>query len=298
VSQPPYIFISHSSQDGEFTDFLASRLEDAGFTTWVDLDSIPDGSTWPREIQKAVEGCGAMVVVMSKSGRDSEWVERETLLAMQLRKPLFIALIDDVTLPLHLINRQFSDFRKRRDAALTRLVTALRKTSLTEPLPQPKPAEQAKLSPDPNPHNIFAFIEQLPDGPTCARIARDLFAWARSTADAVTFSGRTNPAFHAHVWVGPGGLSIFSVRAYPKQPAVEVPLQYLKDFPPYNAMPERLAVLAAFNRLMPAADRFADEKADKRPNLPLATVLAPDAHLDAFKSTMTDIVARLRAAGG
>jgi hypothetical protein len=293
----PYIFISHSSSDSEFTSYLAEQLQQAGFSAWVDIESIPDGSSWPREIQKAVEGCGAMIVVMSQAGRDSEWVERETLLAMELRKPLMIALIEDIPLPLHLINRQFSDFRKRRDGAITRMIAALKKHSLTEPLPAPKARELAKLSPDPNEHNIFRFIEQLPDGKTCAQIARDLHGWARQQADAVTFSGRTNPAFHAHVWVGVGGLTIFSVRAYPKQPAVEVPLQYLMNFPPYDAHGERLALLERFNAWLPPGEVFEDEKADKRPNIPLASALARDKHLESFKAAIGEIMRRVKDGG-
>lgn len=297
--QPPYIFISHSHQDREFTNWLAERLGKAGFHTWVDVENIPDGSSWPREIQRGVEGCGAMIVVLSRNSHDSEWVERETLLAMDLRKPLFIALIEDVPLPLHLINRQYSDFKshqtRRREQAFTRLLTALEGISLTEPLPPPTARERAKLSPDPNEHNIFKFIEQLPDGPLCARLARDLHAWARGTADAITFSGRANPAFHAHIWLGPGGVLIFSVRAFPKQPAVEVPMQYFKDFPPYDDAERRLDVLRRFNALMPANEQLDESRADKRPTLPLATTLGQDGHLDQFIVIMSEIVRDLKA---
>lgn len=290
----PYIFISHSSKDTEFTDYLALRLQEVGFSTWVDVESIPDGSSWPREIQKAVQGCGAMIVVMSNNALESEWVERETLLAMELRKPLFIALIEDITLPLHLINRQFTDFRRKRDLGMNRLLAALKKISLTEPLPEPKLRERKKLSPNPNEHNLFKFIEQLPDGKVCAEIARDLYRWACQHADAVTFSGRANPAFHAHVWVGPGGIWVFSVRAYPKRPAVEVPLQFFRDFPPYDNRAERVALLKTFNQWMPPTEQFDDEKADKRPNIPLAAALANDAHLDAFKQAMKTVIDKLR----
>src|SRR5215216_1571612 len=106
----PYIFISHSSVDREFATLLAERLEEVGFRCWVDANDIPDGSTWMREIEKAVRACGALIVVMSKDARESEWVERETLLGMELRKPLFIVRIDDEPLPLHLINRQYTDY--------------------------------------------------------------------------------------------------------------------------------------------------------------------------------------------
>jgi hypothetical protein len=292
----PYIFISHSQHDADFTHWLAAELRDAGYPVWVDIENIPPGSSWPREIQRAVEGCGAMVVVMSRPARESEWVERETLLAMDLRKPLFIALTDDTPLPLHLINRQFSDFRQRPDDALDKLTRALASVSLTEPLPPLSQREQERQSPTANERNIFKFLEQLPDGDACAAVARDLHTWARQSTDAVTFSGKANPAFHAHIWLGPGGVVIFSVRAYPKQPAVEVPLQYFKEFPPFDDPSRRRDVLAAFNTLMPDNEQFEPEKADKRPNLPLVTALALDDHLERFKTIMSDIVRDLRAA--
>jgi hypothetical protein len=94
--------------------------------------------------------------------------------------------------------------------------------------------------------------------------------------------------------VGPGGLVVFSVRAYSRQPAVEVSLQYLKEFPPYDDAAARLDVLHAFNALMPPAEQFADDRNDRRPNLPLATALATDAHRAAFKGVMMGIIENLR----
>ncbi len=225
-------------------------------------------------------------------GASSEWVERETLLAMELRKPLFIARIDETPLPLHLINRQFSDFRTRPEAAIKKLIAALKQTPLTEPLPEPKPNEQKKLSPAPNRLNFFKYVEQLPDGVENARIARALFDWARTNTDSLTFSGRSEPAFHANLWIGPGGVSVMSVRAYPKQPAVEVPLQYLMSFPPYDDRDQRLHLL---HRLDPfIAAPFADDRADRRPNVPL-TALSDAAALQRFIDLIAEIVKTLRA---
>lgn len=290
----PYIFMSHSSRDREFTHELAGRLTEAGFHCWVDVQDIPDGSTWMREIEHAVVGCGAMIVVMSKDGRESEWVERETLLAMDLRKPLFIVRIDDTPLPLHLINRQYSDFRTRPEAALKKLITALRKAPLTEPLPEPKPSEQKKLSPEPNPLNFFKYVEQLPGGAENARIARALFDWARANTDSLTFSGRSEPAFHANLWVGPGGVTVYSVRAYRRQPAVEVPLQFLISFPPYDARDVRLRLLGELNQFMGAGEQFDDHRADRRPNVPLVALATDDA-LAQFLALIGGIVTTLRA---
>lgn len=289
--EQPYIFLSHSSTDRDFTLKLAEQLTEAGFRCWVDVQAIPDGSTWAREIERAVSGCGAMIVVMSKDARDSEWVERETLLAMDLRKPIFIARIDDTPLPIHLINRQFSDFRKRPEQALKRLIAALGKVSLTAPLPAPNAREQAKQSPYPNPHNFFNYLEQLPEGEENARVARVLFDWAKDNADSITFSGRSEPAFHAHVWIGAGGVVVFSVRSFSKQPAVEVPLQYLMPFPPYDDRERRLDVVRRLNEFAP--EPLDDSRADRRPNIPLSA-LRVDGALDAFKLLLGDLFAALR----
>jgi len=283
----PYIFVSHSSKDRKFTTRLAERLHEAGFRCWIDVEDIPDGSTWMREIEQAVKDCGAMIVVMSKDGRESEWVERETLKAMELRKPLYIARIDDAPLPLHLINRQYTDFRARPEAAIKKLIAALKKA----PQPQADLRQPKKLSPEPNRLNFFKYVEQLPDGIESARIARILFAWAQNNVDSLTFSGRSEPAFHANLWVGPGGVTVFSVRAYPKQPAVEVPLQYLMNFPPYDRLETRLRILTTLNQFV--VQPFADDRSDRRPNIPLVA-LDEESALYAFTDLIGGIVETLR----
>ncbi|MBK8029012.1 MAG: toll/interleukin-1 receptor domain-containing protein [Chloroflexi bacterium] len=287
----PSIFISHSSQDRDFALKLADALTDAGYRPWVDVEAIPDGSSWAREIEKAVTECGALIVVMSKPARDSEWVEREILLALDLHKPLLIARLDDAPLPIALINRQFTDFRKRHEPAFKRLIAALGKIQFHQPPPPPTGREAIKLAPTPNSLNYFKYMEQLPNGVENARIARSLFDWAKDNTDSLTFSGRSEPAFHAHIWVGAGGVVVFSVRSFSKQPAVEVPLQYLMPFPPYDQAAERLAVLDALNRL--STTPIEPSRADRRPTLPLAA-LATAAALDTFTALMRDVVAKIR----
>ena len=289
--ETPYIFMSHSSQDRDFVVKLAEGLTAAGFRPWVDVDAIPDGSSWAREIEKAVTDCGALVVVMSKPARESEWVEREILLALELHKPILIARLDDTPLPISLINRQATDFRKKYDVAVKRLITALGKVSLDKPVPPTSEREAAKLAPTPNPLNYFTYMEQLPNGAENAQIARKLFDWAKDNTDSLTFSGRSEPAFHAHVWVGAGGVVVFSVRAFSKQPSIELPLQYLMSFPPYDTQDKRLAVLASLNQLAPTP--LDDTRADRRPTLPLAS-LATDAAIDSFKVIISEIVRNLR----
>lgn len=283
-----YVFISHSSHDRAFVNDLARQLEAANFPCWVDVDDIPDGSSWMREIEKAIAGCNALLVVMSEQGRASEWVEREVLLALDLGKPILFARLDDSPLPLYMINRQYTDFRTRPAHGIKRLASALGKVWKT---PDAAPAPP-KFSPDPNRMNYFKYLEQLPDGKTAARVARELFAWAKDNTDAITFTGRTQPAFHANLWIGAGGVSVFSVRAYPNQPAVEVPLQFLQDFPPYDDRAARLRVLRRLDAFVDAP--FDADRADKRPNIPLAAGLGEADRLAAFIDLIDEIVRLLK----
>ena len=283
-----YTFVSHSSKDRAFVQDLAGFFSTAGLDIWVDVEDIADGTTWAKAIQQGVEECQTMIVVWSANARTSEWVEREVLLALRLNKPVFIAQIDDTPLPIYLINRQATDFRQRHAQATQRLIRAVQKA-----IDGAGDAGRKQPVLKPNEHNFFKYIAQMPDGEENARIARDLFAFAETNANAITFSGRAEPAFHAHLWVGPGGLVVFSVRAYRRQPAVEVPLQYWMSFPPYDEQKERKAVLKSLNKLMPKGEAFELDRANRRPNLPLVRALSTGENFKAFERIMSEVIRRL-----
>jgi hypothetical protein len=288
----PYIFISHSTKDNPFTTYLAEQLRTAGFNVWVDVDSIPAASTWLREIEKAVTDCAAVIVVLSKVARESEWVERETLLAMDLGKPLFIALIEDMPLPLHLLNRQFSDFRTDHDQASQNLITALKQVMAGQPAPD-QAAET--LSPEPDEDNFFDYLAQLPDGEENALIARDLHTWATDHADSVSFGGKFAPGLHVNVQQGGNTVKVFSIWGYPRQPKAQVQFQYLSDVPPYDQRQLRVSTLQSLNRLLPEDEQLIEDSADRRPTLPLNQALNTAEKLETFKQIMAEIIDNLQS---
>ena len=284
-----HIFISHSTKNNDFTHWLAECLREAEFKVWVDLDNIRDGEPWLRSIQSAVENCESAVVVLSKASRESEWVERETLLAMDLHKRLYIALIEDVPLPLHIINRQFTDFRDDSDKGRARAVKKLIRALSAEP-PRRIPAP---LPPTPDTSNFFKYVDQLP-GERNALVARDLFRWAQSHADMVDFGGKVTPGFHARVHLGGDTLvTLFSLWAYRQNPAVQVQFQYLSQHPPYDDSALRLSTLRSLNRLLPADDALLDDSIDRRPTLPLDALDSAD-NLELFKQLMEEIINTLK----
>lgn len=292
TATPPYIFISHSSKDKLFVQGFARQLEDAALNTWVDVEDILDGDGWVRVIQSGVEGCAALLVVWSANARSSVWVERETLLALRLNKPVYIAVIDDTPLPIYLIERQATDLRTVQKTPVQRLIRSISKALHLPHDPTPSPDAGR-----PTEHNFFRYMDQLPNGAENTRIARALFSFGERHADAMTFSGRTEPAFHAHLWLGPGGVPLFSVRAYRKQPAVEIPFQFWMNFPPYDSAAERRAVLNALNSLLPERDRFAPDRADLRPNVALGKVLANEKALEGVMEQLKTVAQRLKRGG-
>ena len=289
----PYIFISHSSRDNDVTRFVADHLTDAGFETWVDLDSIKSGDLWLRSIEKAVRECSIFVILLSKQSRDSEWCERETLLAMDLRKPLFIAILEDMPLPLHLINRQFTDFRQDKDQGVKKLIVAIRREMKRIEADKKQSKQPAALSPKPDEDNFFKYLEQLPGEEHNALIARDLYRWALSEADDVAFGGRITPGFHARIQINSDSVTVFSVWAYSKQPAAQVQLEYIMKHPPYDHKQQRQSTLSSLNNLM--NDPFLEEKVDRRPTLPFDEGLNTAEKLESFKQIMQEIFDNLRS---
>lgn len=290
----PYIFMSHSSKNNAFTQRLTDDLQAAGFNVWVDLEALRDGDRWLKVLQGAIEGCSALVVVMSRAARESEWVERETLLALEWRKPIFIARLEDIPLPLQLITRQFTDFTGDYAAALARLQTALR-GALHLPTAAASPLPETPYSPDPNEDNFFAYLAQMRAGAALAQTARALYAWADDQQAHSEFGGRMTPGLHVKIAVGGKLVTVVSLLAYLRHPGLQVPLDYLAKYPPYTAEAERAALLRRLNALLPSAAQVSDARATRRPTYPLVEFADPVALLG-LQQIMAEVMMRLRAA--
>ena len=287
----PVVFISHSNQDDEPTVYLVGFLRRAGFDVWVDFENIRGGADWLCEIQAGIERCDAVVTILSKASLKSVWVEREILYAFQLGKPVFTALVDDVRLPLHLINIQYCDCRERIAEGAADLADSLKiRLSYADSINYAK----SDVSNKPIEANFFPYVEQLPHGDIAANVARDLFCWARSIADELAFSGKTHPACHARIALNGQLLTLFTIRAFPKTPSLQLPLGSFAGYPPYRSKRSRRALLKKLNQLLPKRARLATSAADRRPTFPLEQ-LGKAEKLAAFKAIVIDICDNLRA---
>ena len=119
------VFISYSRSDSAFVNDLATRLREAGCKVWQDISGLRGGQTWASEIDRAVRDSDALIVVLSPDSSASEWVQKETLLAMKLHKPIVPILLRETEIPVQLVNLQFIDFREDTAEATQRLFEAL-----------------------------------------------------------------------------------------------------------------------------------------------------------------------------
>jgi hypothetical protein len=99
VSTVSHVFISYSRQDRSYARSLADRLLELGFDVWID-DRIDYGESWWDAIVSAIDRCTAFVVVMTSQSKDSSWVEREVLLALNQEKPIFPLLLKGRNWPI------------------------------------------------------------------------------------------------------------------------------------------------------------------------------------------------------
>lgn len=79
---PAEVFLSHSSNDAEFTRNLNAVFEQHGVSTWYSEEQIRGGQQWHDEIGAALGRCDWFVLVLSPSAVDSKWVKRELLYAL------------------------------------------------------------------------------------------------------------------------------------------------------------------------------------------------------------------------
>ena len=280
---PVNLFISHSTDDNTFSEWFAAELITAGFEVWVDYDAIDLSNRWVQKIEEGLQACDAVVVIWSAAARRSEWVEREIMMAQDLKKPIYIARIEDIPRGLQIINLQFADFVHDAEKAMKKLISSMKKGI--------KPKKTLPAEPDEA--NFFQYMDQLPNGEQNAQIARELYKWAKKAADRVEFGGKVTPGFHAKVTLGADEVTVFSVWAYRRNPSVQVQFQYLMAYEPYTDGAFRRSTLLSLNHLL-SDDMLIEEQADRRPTLPLSPALDTLNKMVYFQHAMEEIINNLR----
>lgn len=120
-----HIFISYSKQDIGFARHLRDLLQDAGFSVWLDETKLVPSERWWSSIERNIDNCAALLVIMSPRSKTSDWVEREILHAERRRKPIFPILLEGEYWS-RLANVEYEDMTAGLNAVLSdRLIEVL-----------------------------------------------------------------------------------------------------------------------------------------------------------------------------
>lgn len=121
----PKIFMSYSRRELGFVDDLTYQLEKAGFNVWLDYRVLIPGSPWAVQIEKGLNECDVIVLVVSKASLASQYVELEWRKVMQQNKRVILALFEAVDLPTELENVEWVDFRGNYKTGIRELISQL-----------------------------------------------------------------------------------------------------------------------------------------------------------------------------
>ncbi len=88
-SEEQTVFISYKSEEVKKAKHLKEYLEKQGYKCWLAPDSIPEGSTYAREIIDAIIKCSYFVTLISPKSVKSCWCLSELDRAVTYKKPIF-----------------------------------------------------------------------------------------------------------------------------------------------------------------------------------------------------------------
>lgn len=124
------VFISYSSKDRAFVDRIVRKLEEMGIYCWQAPEHIPAGSSYAKEIPKAIRECEVFLLFLSERSQDSIWVEKETDSAISERKNIIPFQIDDAplneTFRFYLNNVQMIYYAQNPEMAMRELEEELK----------------------------------------------------------------------------------------------------------------------------------------------------------------------------
>lgn len=126
----PRVFLSHSTQDKDFVENLASRLTKAGLDVWYDKWEIRVGDSIAEKIEDGISASDFLIVVLSKNSVKSPWVRRELDAAITReisRKGAYIlpVLAENCEIPPLLAGKRYANFTTTPDQAFEELIEAV-----------------------------------------------------------------------------------------------------------------------------------------------------------------------------
>ncbi len=155
-----HVFISHGTENRDEARALCAFIEGRGIRTWIAPRDVRPGQDYSEQLQSAIEGCTAFVVLVTEKANSSPYVRAETEMAFSGDKPIFPVRNADIQpgagLAFFLKIRHWTDaFGADGDAAMERLGRELQalfgvdRTAPAAPAPAAPPPKSATPVPPP-----------------------------------------------------------------------------------------------------------------------------------------------------
>lgn len=125
-----HLFLSYASQDKDFAARLSSALRRAGASVWMDQFELQVGDSISEQVTKAISASDFLVVLLSPSSVNSQWVRKElsTALALEIHArdiTVIPVVIEDCDVPAELATKHVIDLRRNVEDGIQLLVKQL-----------------------------------------------------------------------------------------------------------------------------------------------------------------------------
>jgi len=88
------IFVSYSSEDSIIAGALKRNLERYGISVFLAHEDIKPGRDWADDLEKTLEGCTAILPIISRNFIKSEWASQEIGFAYARKKFILSLKVD------------------------------------------------------------------------------------------------------------------------------------------------------------------------------------------------------------
>jgi hypothetical protein len=139
----PKVFVSYRRNDGEDVAlYLAERLRKLGIDVFLDIHNLQAGQDFSVELQTAITNADYFLLILSPVTLESEWVRKETQLALQLKKSIIPIPIKQFDFYKHVLPSELEAIKsfqaipydfQRADNCVQRLQAAIKPSVKSRP---------------------------------------------------------------------------------------------------------------------------------------------------------------------
>lgn len=128
----PKVFISYSSNTGDFTDLMKMKLEKENIIVWKDTIEIRAGMEWRNEIDHGLLKSDIIIVLLNESSTKSPYVTYEWSFSLGNGKHILPVLIEDCEVHPRIKVLQYIDFKDNK-RPWQNLITRIKELNMNAP---------------------------------------------------------------------------------------------------------------------------------------------------------------------